>query len=296
MIQTSARATLYTPGDSVLHKLNPLTKVMLLIELLIVVFPLMNPFILFVLAGVAAVLAILTGVFKSFLKGMMILIPAAFAMAFFQTFWPAIPPPHRPIMTVGPLTAYHEGLYYGLVFAGRILAMGAFALLIVQVTHPVDLFVSLLKIKIPYIIGFMTLVTLQLIPILMKEATTIIQAQQSRGMKARGLTALIPSMIPLFASSMERVQQLAMSLEARAFGSSGKKTSLREVRIRPLDYVVIIVSLVIMVLSIVYLNEHNWFNYLRTFTFPLELATVLIGVITVGFVGMAAYFLMRMTG
>jgi len=268
----------------------------ILLALLVIIFPLMNPFILFALAGVAVLLAIAAGVFRDFVQGMSILIPAAFAMAFFQTFWPAIPPPHRPILSIGLLTAYHEGLYYGLVFAGRILAMGAFALLIVQVTHPVDLFVSLLKIGVPYMLGFMTLVTLQLVPILMREASTIIQAQQSRGMKARGLTAIIPSMIPLFASSMERVQQLAMSLEARAFGSSGKKTSLREMRMRGVDYAVVVVTVAATAAAVLYFNQHGWFNYLRTYTFPLSLAVALIALVTIGFVGMAAYFLARLAG
>lgn len=292
----STRATLYVPGESFLHKLNPLTKMVLIIAFFVVVFPLMNPFILFAFVAFTVTLAAAAGVFKDFLKGMYVLVPASLAMAFFQTFWPAIPPPWKPLLKIGPLTAYHEGLYYGLVFAGRIMAMGAFALLMVLVTHPVDLFISLLKIKVPYILGFMTIVTLQLIPILMREFTTVIQAQQSRGLKARGLTALVPSMVPLFAASMERVQQLAMSLEARAFGSSGKKTSLREVKIRAIDYAIMLSSAVGTAVGVVYFHSNNWFNYLRTYTFPTGLATVLIAFITLGFFGMATYYLIKLAG
>lgn len=142
----STRATLYVPGDSFLHKLNPLTKIILIIAAFVVIFPLMNPFILFVFVAITVLLAAAVGVFKDFLKGMSVLVPASLAMVFFQTFWPAIPPPWRPVLRIGPLTAYHEGLYYGLVFAGRIMAMGAFALLMVLVTHPVDLFLSLIHI------------------------------------------------------------------------------------------------------------------------------------------------------
>lgn len=292
----STRATLYVPGESFLHKLNPLTKMILIIAFFVVVFPLMNPFILFAFVVLTVVLAAAVGVFKDFLKGMYVLVPASLAMVFFQTFWPAIPPPWKPLLKIGPLTAYHEGLYYGLVFAGRIMAMGAFALLMVLVTHPVDLFISLLKIKVPYILGFMTIVTLQLIPILMREFTTVIQAQRSRGLKARGLTALVPSMVPLFAASMERVQQLAMSLEARAFGSSGKKTSLREVKMSVADYVVIPLSIIGAVAGVVYFYANNWFNYLRTYTFPTEVATAIIALVTIGFFGMAAYYLAKLAG
>jgi hypothetical protein len=44
-------------------------------------------------------------------------------------------------------------------------------------------------------------------------------------------------MVPVFAVTIERVQQLAMSLESRAFGSKGLKTSLRNMRASAKDFV-----------------------------------------------------------
>jgi energy-coupling factor transport system permease protein len=84
-----------------------------------------------------------------------------------------------------------------------------------------------------------------LIPIVQREFMLVLSAQRSRGMKATGLGAAVPSIVPVFAGTIERVQQLSMSLESRAFGSKGEKTSLREVRARPTDYLLVLVGLVV---------------------------------------------------
>jgi energy-coupling factor transport system permease protein len=98
------------------------------------------------------------------------------------------------------------------------------------------MFAALQKLGLPHELNFMVSASFQLIPIVQREFQIVLSAQRSRGMRATGFGAAIPSMVPVFAGTIERVQQLAMSLESRAFGSKGQKTSLREVRSSLKDY------------------------------------------------------------
>jgi hypothetical protein len=57
-------------------------------------------------------------------------------------------------------------------------------------------------------------------------------------MKSTGFGSIIPSFVPVFAGAFERVQQLSISLESRAFGSTGAKTSFRRIAFGPFDKLV----------------------------------------------------------
>ncbi len=294
---SSVQISFYIPGNSVLHKLNPMTKLALAVAVLVLCFPLMHPLYLFIIFFASLALAALCGlqVLKRVCKGVAVLLPAAFAMAMFQTFWTAVPPPWRVACYIGPLRVTYEGLWYGYVFAGRILAVGTFTFLMVVVTHPSDLFTELReRLKLPYMFCFMTLTSLQFIPILWREATIIIAAQQSRGLPARGFKALLANFIPLFASAWERARVLAMALEARAFGSTGKKTRLREVPFTMKDKVVIAatVALTLYLLYVEYVN--NWFNFMRTYWVDPTLAMLLALISLNGFIAFMVYFLVRL--
>ena len=100
------------------------------------------------------------------------------------------------------------------------------------------MFTSLSKLKVPYTLNFMLAMTLQLIPVFQREVGIIMSAQKSRGMKGKGFSAVLPSFVPVFVGAIERVQQLSISLESRGFGSNGIKTSYRQVRGRPSDWVI----------------------------------------------------------
>ena len=93
--------------------------------------------------------------------------------------------------------------------------------------HPGELSSALQRAKVPYTVNFMITTTLQLIPIIQREFGIILSAQKSRAMQAQGFKALLPSIIPVFAGAIDRVSQLSMSLETRAFGANKERTLLR---------------------------------------------------------------------
>ena len=162
--------------------------------------------------------------------------------------------------------------------------MTTFALVAIMTTHPTDLFVSLQKIGMPYVLNFILTMTLQLIPILQKEFSVVLSAQKSRGLKGTGFGALLPSMVPVFVGAIERVQQLSISLESRAFGSTGEKTSYRNVKMEAKDYIIMAVGLLLTVAVLIFILTTPGLDWSRTMVFPPVLAIGLVTFAAIGFI------------
>lgn len=273
----------YMPGSTWLHRLYPLTKLVVFILVMLVGFVFLNPLPSLLLSLTAIVGAGLIG--KKYLAGiakpLILILPAVFAMIFFQAFFPVEAHP-RPFTFLN-IVVYYNGLYYGLELASRVILAITWGVFLILVTHPGDLFTSLRKVKVPYLFGFMVLNMLQFVPILLSESNTIMEAQQSRGLKLRGFRAILPNLVPLFVAAWERAQILAMSMEVRGMGSSGKKTSFRKVSMRPVDAVILAVGVVLTVLSVSYSYLNGYFNYINTWTPNPTLAGTLAVLSLAGF-------------
>lgn len=247
------------PGESFIHRINPIAKIVWVVGYIVLAFSTQNIIILYAMALFAFLLAPLAGVTKPLLKGALILVPIASSLLALQIIAPAVEKPWTPVANLGGFVIYGDGLYYGLVLLGRIVASLLIALVMVMTTHPSDLFTSLAKLKVPYTLNFMLAMTLQLIPVFQREVGIIMSAQKSRGMKGSGFAAVLPSFVPVFVGAIERVQQLSISLESRGFGSDGVKTSYRQVKSSPSDWVIGIGGVVILVgLSVVSIMKGLW--------------------------------------
>jgi energy-coupling factor transport system permease protein len=273
----------YVPGSTWLHRLYPLTKLAILILVMLVGFAILNPLPSLFLSLTAIVAVALMG--KKYLAGvyrpLILILPAVFAMIFFQAFFPIEAHP-RPFLFLN-ITIYYNGLYYGLELASRVILAITWGVFMILVTHPGDLFTSLRKIKVPYLLGFMVLNMLQFVPILLSESNTIMEAQQSRGLKLRGFRAVLPNLVPLFVAAWERAQILAMSMEVRGMGSSGKKTSFRKVSMRPIDGLIVGAGTVLAILCVSYSYLNGYFNYIDVWAPAPVLAGSLAVLSLVGF-------------
>ncbi len=237
------------PGDSFFHRLHPLPKLIWSIGAVVLAFATRNPLILGLVFVAGLLLFILSGTWSGYKRFMAILFPISLSLMVFQSLAPAFPQPWIPIASFGPFTIYNEGVYSGLSILARAWAASNLAILMVMTTHPSDLFTALQAIGMPYELNFMLMASLQLIPIVQREFRIVVSAQRSRAMKSHGFAALLPSMVPVFAGTIERVQQLSMSLESRGFGSKGNKTSLRKIEATPLDWIVGILGVVLTILG-----------------------------------------------
>jgi energy-coupling factor transport system permease protein len=272
------------PGNSVIHHINPIPKLAIAVGVLILAFSTRNPALLGAVFLLGLFFVTLAGIWKSFLRVVMILFPISLTIVLLQSIAPAFPRPWTAIAAFGPFTIYQEGIYSGISMLARIFSMTTFALVMIMTTHPSDLFTSLQKLGMPYVLNFILTMTLQLIPILQSEFAIVLSAQKSRGMKGTGFSAILPSMVPVFVGAIERVQQLSISLESRAFGSTGTKTSFRNVVMSLKDYVILVLGIAASIGMIVWVWVDKSLDWSRTLVFPATLSVIVVGGCTIGFV------------
>jgi len=150
---------------------------------------------------------------------------------------------------------YLEGTVYVAVWTSRLAVTITAALLAYVTTHPSDLAAVMLKSRVPYKFAYAFLATIQLIPILTNEISTIYQAQVSRGLNVQAklvdrFKSIVVLMIPLTLGAINQTQIRAIALESRGFTAPVKKVMLRDPRLRASDYAV---TLIIAVVTCVFI-------------------------------------------
>jgi len=102
-------------------------------------------------------------------------------------------------------------------------------------------------------------VTLRFFPLLAQTAERIAKAQASRGADwdARGsiferARRIAPLLVPLFVVSLRRAENLALAMDARAYGSGSARTSMEELHFQRSDLLaLVVVSVVLLVMLLV---------------------------------------------
>ena len=227
-------STLYVDRSSPVHRLNPVTKLVILITMIVVVFAM--PF--WWVSGIVVVAVILPAAVISGCGGRLarlslaILTPIILVLIIVQGL--TFPGGRTALWEWGPLTLTTEGLMFALGIGSRIICLVLASILFVLTTHPGDLLSALtergMSPKFSYIISS----TLQLIPAFQDRANAILLAQQARGLEigkgVRGrIGAMMPLLAPLVLGMFTDVEERATAMEARGFGSTAKRTSLTPV-------------------------------------------------------------------
>ena len=188
-----------------------------------------DPVPLLAISTAAVLVAATAGEAGRLLRAMVPFAPLAASILLVQVLAPLACRPACTVATqVGPFTLYAEGLTNGLSFVARLLTMELVAFTAILATRAPDLLAGLVRVGVPSSAAFATATALQLIPILRREIRIVLDAQRVRGLRVAGPTALARGLVPVIVASVERAQQLAISLESRGFGSGVARTSYRE--------------------------------------------------------------------
>ena len=137
-----------------------------------------------------------------------------------------------------------EGITKGLIFTLRLLIMVLASTIFTYTTPYTHILLFLIKVRTPYPIVFMLLISLRFIPSLQRELSMILDAQRARGLELEGAKSIkqlvrvyIPIMIPLLVNGVKRSRELAMAIVARGFSPKSKWVPLEEIKFKRVDYV-----------------------------------------------------------
>ncbi len=225
--------SIYAARASGLHNLNPITKLVLALCLLICSFALPGPWTSYLILILIIVPLAAWGRVLNTLIGLVLRIswPLILSVFIIQTlFWGK----GTTLFEIGPLAPKLEGAIFAFTSTGRILFIMADFMLFSLATRPDTLMISLKQSGMPSGLAYIIVTTLQLIPRFITKANTILDAQRSRGLETQGnlfvrARALLPLVMPLVIGSLVEVEERAIAIEARAFNSSRKETSLLEI-------------------------------------------------------------------
>jgi energy-coupling factor transport system permease protein len=234
------RLSFYIKRDSALHRLNPLTKIILALSIIFITF--VSPWYWTSLALLLLVIVPLgfTGsVAKEFFTAALrLIIPAAGFIFFMQAFFQPIE--GTVIFKFWFLDITQESLSYAFRVAVRITVMISAFTLLLMTTHPSELMSDLTRRGLPPQFAYVVISTLQILPQMQAKAQTIIAAQQSRGLDTQSTFwkragSVVPLVSPLVFGSLIEVEERAIAIEARGFTSKKVKTSLHEIPDTKLD-------------------------------------------------------------
>ncbi len=256
----------YYPANSLMHSLDPRTKVILAVLYIVCTFLCKNLSAFLLLTVSAFVLIILSKipprlVLKS-LRPILFIVVFTSLINVFMTRGEHLLTPEA-----FPIRIYAEGLWNALYMVLRItvLIIGT-GIFLTYTTTPIaltdaleDLLSPLKKIKVPvHDFAMMMTIALRFIPTLTEETEKIMGAQKARGADftsgslIKRAKALIPILVPLFVSAFNRAFELACAMECRCYHGGEGRTRLNVLHYRARDAVAIVALILfgtVMILS-----------------------------------------------
>ena len=238
----------YFPGNSFIHRLDPRTKLIMLIVYIVALFVAVS------WVSYAVMLAFLIGCIaisqippKSIVRGMKPMVMILAFTAILNLF-----------MTQGETVLVHfwiititlEGVVRAIQMMVRILMLITGTFLLTYTTSPIaltdgleSLLSPLKKIHLPvHELAMMMCIALRFIPTLIEETDKIMSAQKARGADFESgslmerVKALVPILIPLFISAFRRADELATAMECRCYHGGEGRTKMKLLRYSRLDF------------------------------------------------------------
>lgn len=237
---------LYLDRGTFIHRLDPRTKIGLLLSLFVLAFIFDNPVYTFVVLAFVFVIVTLAKAWKNVknMMGLLAIIAVVTVILFALT---------SPGTTTLFWIVKTEGLLYGITVALRLVALIVSGLVFLSTTTNEEVAIGLVKMGFPYRFSFSISTALRLVPTIIGTAVTIIQAQRSRGhdIDSGNLIARVrkfaPIVIPVFISTIRSTQVFAMALESKGFGAERQRTYLQNPSFGYQDVLTWIVLTIILV-------------------------------------------------
>ena len=249
----------YFPGNSLAHRLDPRTKLLLTVLYVVMLFCAKwfasYGLVVLLLAVGVKVSGVAPRALVRGLKPILFIICFTAVLNLFYT-------PGEALASFWIFTITKEGLVTAFFMVLRItmLIMGTF--LLTYTTSPIALtdgmealLGPLKRVRVPvHELAMMMSIALRFIPTLIEETDKIMSAQKARGADFESgnlierAKALVPILVPLFISAFRRADELAVAMECRCYHGGEGRTRMKQLHYRPGDVLFILGALALAVL------------------------------------------------
>lgn len=248
----------YMPLDSVVHKMDPRSKIMIMLFLMVAIF-IPAGVLGYVIIGIFILLSLYLSKLniKYALRTMK---PMLWMMAFLLVINLLVIKTGTPLFSIKGFIIYSDAVNQTLYIVVRLMLMVIITTVLTATTKPLDLTLGIEKLLKPFekigvpahIIAMMISIALRFIPTLIEETQRIMNAQASRGVDLENgsikekIMAILSLIVPLFVSAFDRADQLANAMEARGYDPSRERTRYKVLKMQTIDYASMILSVVVL--------------------------------------------------
>ena len=253
----------YFPGDTVVHRLDPRTKLLLVVIYIVGLFSATGwQSYALIIAVTALSLAVAKIKPKSAFRGLKPLIFIIVLTALLNIFYTD----GTPVAAGWPIT--WEGIYKAIMMSLRIILLIIGTFMLTYTTSPIALtdglellLNPLKKIRVPvHEMSMMMSMALRFIPTLIEETDKIMSAQKARGadFETGGLMqrakALLPILVPLFVSAFRRADERAVAMESRCYHGGEGRTRMKQLKMAGRDWMALLLGA--LFLAVIYVMKH----------------------------------------
>ena len=248
----------YFPGTTVIHKLDPRTKLIFVVLYIIILFTAKwfvsyGVVFLFLVWVIAASKISIKTILRS-LKPLLFIIILTGVLNLFYT-------QGTPVLAFWIFTITKEGIMAAIFMVLRIGMLIAGTFMLTYTTSPISLtdgleglLSPLKKLRVPvHELAMMMCIALRFIPTLIEETDKIMSAQKARGADfetgnlIRRAKALIPILVPLFISAFRRADELSVAMECRCYHGGDGRTKLKQLIFDKRDYFAFVLGLLLLI-------------------------------------------------
>ncbi len=250
----------YVPGNSLIHRLDPRTKIVAVFLYMVALFSSGDSTGYLIVTAFTISMVFLSKVpWLMILKGirpLWIILVLTMGLHLFLTQGDII-------WQMGFVKITQQGLRQGVFMTLRLVYLVTITSLLTLTTTPIALtdgIESVLKalfVPVAHELAMMMTIALRFIPTLIEETEKIMKAQMARGadFDSGGIVSraksLIPLLVPLFLSSFRRADELAMAMEARCYRGGENRTRMKQLQMTGLDYMAFIIVFALLIICII---------------------------------------------
>lgn len=241
---------LYLDRDTAVHRLDPRTKMLLLLGMFVVAFLFVNPVYGAVVLAVVLLFGYVARSLINLKRIWFILVAIAVVTVIIWTLFGS-----------GETTLFwfveREALLYGIGTALRVDITIIAGMIFLSTTRNEEIATGLVKLGVPYQFAFAVSTALRLVPTIISTMTTIGQAQRSRGLDLESggfiqrVRKFVPLLVPVFVSTIRSTNVFSMALESKGFGASKERTYFLQLEMTRRDAAILAVFAALFVAAVV---------------------------------------------
>lgn len=238
----------FFPGKSIIHRVDPRAKIIMLTAFLIIIFCTFNYLSLLLVTLFTATFIALSGVpVKFYFKSLKVIVFIVLITSVLNMFYGT----GDPIWEWGILKITLNGINRAIFITVRIICLILASSCLTFTTSPTDLTDALERLMKPlnkihfpvHEIAMMMSLALRFVPTLLEETDKITQAQKARGADMESgnifqrIKSFIPILIPLFVSAFRRAYDLATAMECRCYRGGNGRTRMKIIHMTKTDVI-----------------------------------------------------------